>query len=59
MLWFFLKKQHVAANSASEVLWELLSTGVVAAAGKAQTIRSAAGTQPASWVWCRSGIQPS
>lgn len=51
-LWvFFLKKQHVAANSASETWWELLSAGVVAAAGKGQAICSAAGTQPVSWVW--------
>lgn len=57
---FFLKKQRVAANSASERLWELLSAGVVAAAGKAQTTCSAAGTQPASWVWSKwMPAQPS
>ena len=57
---FFLKKQRVAANSASERLWELLSAGVVAAVGKAQTICSAAGTQPVSWVWLKwMPAQPS
>lgn len=50
---FFLQKQCVVANSASERLWELLSAGVAAAAGKAQTICSAVGTQPASWVWSK------
>lgn len=43
---FFLKEQHVAANSALERLWELLSAGTAAAAGKAQTGRGAVGTQP-------------
>lgn len=34
-----------------ERLWELLSAGSAAAAGKAQTIRGAVGTQPVSLVW--------
>lgn len=57
---FFLKKQRVAANSALERLWELLSAGAAAAAGKAQTERGAVGTQPASLGWLQGmPAQPS
>ena len=50
---FFLEQQRVAANSTLERWWELLSADVVAAAGKAQTIRSAVGTKPATCVWSK------
>lgn len=35
---FFLKKQHVAAHSPLERLWELLSAGIVAVVGKARFV---------------------
>lgn len=57
---FFLKERRVAANSALERLWELLSAGAAAAASWAQTARGAVGAQPASLVWLQGmPAQPS